>query len=142
MDEFLWGDYAWGWNLADDTTMHIAPPHLYNTPLELNYDHMRFLGQKYRQVGFDFVFFSLLFCSMGEGWMFMIIIWDLFFIYRWERIDNACDSLHLVSAKSWGDFVECEGFFNMNPKFGMSTLIQSIREDINAHIKLSTEVVQ
>ncbi|XP_042203782.1 spermine oxidase-like isoform X3 [Homarus americanus] len=59
---------------------------------------------------------------------------------RWQRIDNACDSLHQLSASCWGNYVFCSGKENMNPKAGFLSILEAILADTRTNLKLRSEV--
>lgn len=64
----------------------------------------------------------------------------LVFYYRWHRIDNACDSLHQLSASCWGSYKFCEGERNMNPKNGFLSILNALLAETTAVVKLDSEV--
>nr|XP_045601691.1 spermine oxidase-like isoform X1 [Procambarus clarkii]XP_045601695.1 spermine oxidase-like isoform X1 [Procambarus clarkii] len=59
---------------------------------------------------------------------------------RWYRIDNACDSLHQLSATCWGNYIYCNGKENMNPKDGFLSILSSILAETKADLLLNSEV--
>ncbi|KAK4290332.1 hypothetical protein Pmani_032145 [Petrolisthes manimaculis] len=59
---------------------------------------------------------------------------------RWQRIDNACDSLHLLSAKCWGLYELCEGNNNMNPNAGFMSIMETLLAEATTEVKLYSEV--
>ncbi|CAL4063535.1 unnamed protein product, partial [Meganyctiphanes norvegica] len=61
---------------------------------------------------------------------------------RWERIDNACDSIHQLSAKRWGDYKFCKGDNNNNTKYGFGAIFNSILNECRMDLQLNSEVVK
>ncbi|XP_071547521.1 uncharacterized protein [Panulirus ornatus] len=59
---------------------------------------------------------------------------------RWHRIDNACDSLHQLSARCWGTFIFCPGNENMNPKSGFISILHDMLAETRADVRLNSEV--
>ncbi|KAK7081992.1 hypothetical protein SK128_023928, partial [Halocaridina rubra] len=60
---------------------------------------------------------------------------------RWQRVDNACNSLHSLSARCWGHYVFPEGNENMNPRQGFSTIVDALLDEVNAEVILGCEVI-
>ncbi|XP_076070045.1 uncharacterized protein LOC143041837 isoform X2 [Oratosquilla oratoria] len=61
---------------------------------------------------------------------------------RWERIDNACDSIHQLSSKCWSEFVFCDGNENMNYKDGFHSFLKAICKELDTEIRMNSEVVR
>lgn len=61
-------------------------------------------------------------------------------VLRWQRIDNACNSIKELSANCWGNYIFCDGNENMNPKAGYISVLGSILEESRVDLRLNTEV--
>lgn len=61
-------------------------------------------------------------------------------LIRWQRIDNACNSIKELSANCWGNYIFCDGNENMNPKAGYISVLGSILEESRVDLRLNTEV--
>ncbi|KAG0718671.1 Peroxisomal N(1)-acetyl-spermine/spermidine oxidase [Chionoecetes opilio] len=60
-------------------------------------------------------------------------------LFDWAK-DNACDSLHQLSAGCWGSYKFCEGENNMNPKNGFLSMLKALLAETTAVVKLNSEV--
>ncbi|XP_069942539.1 uncharacterized protein [Cherax quadricarinatus] len=109
------------------------------------YNHNRQLKElAHLSVGevFHTKFFKYLASCKNDGalsWKLKMAVY--YWCLRWYRIDNACDSLHQLSASCWGNYVYCPGKDNMNPKHGFLSILAAIFAETRADLQLNSEVV-